>query len=121
MNSATNILRKEHDAILRVLELTEEAARKLDCGEAVPADTLGGLLRFFRIFADQCHHGKEEELLFPLLEQKGMPRAGGPIAVMLHEHESGRRLIREMAESEQQIRGGNRQAASRWAQAARGS
>ncbi|MGD0266766.1 MAG: hemerythrin domain-containing protein, partial [Candidatus Methylomirabilota bacterium] len=38
----------------------------------------------------QCHHGKEENLLFKTMVDRGFPRQGGPIAVMLHEHETGR-------------------------------
>ena len=48
---------------------------------------------FLSIFVDKCHHGKEEEFLFPALEAKGVKREGGPIGVMLHEHEQGRGLV----------------------------
>jgi hypothetical protein len=37
------------------------------------------LLEFFTVFVDKCHHGKEEELLFPAMEQaggKGLPQLG---------------------------------------------
>ena len=97
METATAVLRKEHEAIVKMLAVTEEVARRLEAGEHVAAETLAGLLEFFRLFADKCHHGKEEDLLFPQLEKKGMPRAGGPLAVMLAEHEQGRALIRQMA------------------------
>src|SRR3990172_2858898 len=93
MDTATGILRQEHDAILRMLEVAEAVARQLDRGEDVPAETLAGLLECFRLFADRCHHGKEEDLLFPLLEKKGLPRAGGPIGVMLGGDEDGRALV----------------------------
>jgi len=43
------------------------------------------------VFVDKCHHGKEEEHLFPALERAGIPREGGPIGVMLFEHDQGRR------------------------------
>ena len=60
MDTATGVLRKEHDAILRMLDVTEEVARQLDRGARVAPETLAGLLEFFRLFADRCHHGKEE-------------------------------------------------------------
>jgi hemerythrin-like domain-containing protein len=72
----------------------------LDWGEAELARIAGGgrpdtgkLLQavdFIRNFADRCHHAKEEGALFRRLVHKGMPRDGGPIAVMLHDHEQGR-------------------------------
>lgn len=120
MKAATEILRKEHEAILGMLELTESAAARLDRGQILPTGTLAGLLEFFQLFADRCHHGKEEDLLFPLLEKKGLPREGGPLGVMLHEHEQGRALIREMKAADAALEAGEAEAGRRWARAARG-
>ena len=119
MNAATTVLRKEHDAILRMLDVTEEVARQLDAQQPVPPQMLLDLLEFFHLFADRCHHGKEEGLLFPLLERKGLPRAGGPVGVMLYEHEEGRALVREMLEAAEAYRGEVAEAGSRWSLAAR--
>ena len=120
MATATSTLREEHNAILKMLDATEEVARKIRQGIAVAPGTLSGLLEFFRIFADRCHHGKEEDCLFPLLEQKGLPRDGGPIAVMLHEHDQGRGFIRNMAEASDDYAAGRKDSARRWADAALG-
>jgi hemerythrin-like domain-containing protein len=51
---------------------------------------------FIRRFADGCHHAKEEQALFPLLEARGIPKRGGPIGMMLLEHEEGRALVCDM-------------------------
>ena len=120
MTTATQTLRNEHDAILSMLDATEEAARQLGAGEAVEPRVLDGLLEFFRLFADRCHHGKEEDLLFPKLEEKGMARQMGPIGVMLHEHEQGRALVRQMAEAAADYQRKTSGAAGRWAEAAQG-
>lgn len=117
--TATAILRKEHDAILRMLDATEEVARLFERNERVAPETLDGLHEFFRLFADRCHHGKEEDLLFPRLEGKGMPRAGGPIGVMLEEHNQGRALIGQMVEAAAAFRQGNAEAPRHWSQFAR--
>jgi hemerythrin-like domain-containing protein len=116
--SATETLRKEHEAILRMLEAAERAADRLGKGDAVPPRILNGILEFLQLFADRCHHGKEEDLLFPLLETKGLPSQGGPIGVMLHEHTLGRALIREMAEAGKALESGDTSAAPLWARAA---
>ena len=76
MPTVTLILRKEHAALLRMLDATEEAARRINAGQAVALETLKGLLEFFHLFADRCHHGKEEDLLFPLLESRRLPWSG---------------------------------------------
>jgi hemerythrin-like domain-containing protein len=118
MTTATSILRDEHKAILKMIDTAEEAAGRLKKNVAVAPEILSGLLEFFHIFADHCHHGKEEDCLFPLLEQKGLPREGGPIGVMLHEHGQGRELIRIMGETACQFAGGQKEAGQRWAEAA---
>lgn len=59
-------------------------------------EELEGIMEFLMVFVDKCHHGKEEDFLFPALEAAGVARDGGPIGVMLHEHERGRRHIADM-------------------------
>ncbi|MGA2263221.1 MAG: hemerythrin domain-containing protein [Acidobacteriota bacterium] len=118
MRTATSTLRTEHEAILSMLDATAETARRVNRDEPVHLEILEGLLEFFKVFADRCHHGKEEELLFPALERKGMPQTGGPIGVMLFEHEQGRALIRRMSQAAAEIAGGNPAAAKSWAAAA---
>jgi hemerythrin-like domain-containing protein len=120
MDTATAVLRKEHEAILKMLDVTEEVARRLNAGEQPTPETLASLLQFFRLFADKCHHGKEEDLLFPQLEKRGMPRTGGPLGVMLAEHEQGRALIRQMSEATEAYPSQPQKAGPAWAQAARG-
>ena len=45
---------------------------------------------------DGCHNKKEENHLFPLIEQRGIPRHGGPLAVMLMEHEQNRAMLPQL-------------------------
>ena len=119
MTPATAILRKEHEAILKMLEVTTEVTRELEAGEPVPAQTLTDLLEFFRVFADRCHHGKEEDLLFPLLTKKGLPPVGGPIMVMLSEHVQGRAYIKQMSDAAEAYARGVPNSGVSWALAAR--
>ncbi len=92
----TGMLREEHQLILRVLDVVQSLLEKGDAGEW-DFDAWDDCVAFFRLFADACHHGKEEDLLFPELEARGMPRDSGPIAVMLSEHKQGRALVAQMA------------------------
>ena len=93
---ATTILKEEHNVIELVLTMLESVVAGVRQGESVPAEFARWSIGFFRQFADGCHHHKEEEALFPLLISRGLPKEGGPVGVMLAEHEQGRRLIREM-------------------------
>ncbi|WP_366922519.1 hemerythrin domain-containing protein [Metallumcola ferriviriculae] len=89
----TEELVHEHEVIKRLLGLLETACRRLDDGKEVDMDFFHGSVSFLRQFADTCHHGKEEKVLFPELERVGVPVDGGPIGQMLTEHERGRKLI----------------------------
>ena len=120
MSTATATLRHEHEAILKMLEAMEEVTHQLGQGASVSPETLSELLEFLRVFADRCHHSKEEDHLFPLLEKKGLPRAGGPVGVMLFEHEQGRALIRQMGEASEAYSRGQAGAGESWICAARG-
>ena len=120
METATKVLRDEHKAILRMLDAAEEVAGRIRRDKAVSSETLSGLVEFFRIFADRCHHGKEEDCLFPMLEERGLPRDGGPIGVMLHEHAQGREFIKNMLEALDALSKGRKDALLRWADSAIG-
>ena len=117
---ATDVLREEHEVILRVLAGVRELVRRLEAGEPVEADPVELVLEFITGFADGCHHKKEEDSLFPLLERRGLPRGGGPLAVMLMEHDLGRRLVGDMREALDGLRAGDVAARAELARAARG-
>jgi hemerythrin-like domain-containing protein len=93
---ALDLLKQEHDVIERVLDLLQKAVARIEAGQPVPEGFQSWSVQFFRQFADRCHHGKEEDILFPLLEQRGIPRDGGPIGVMLNEHVIGRDCVGRM-------------------------
>lgn len=84
----------------------------LDRRERVNPEHLDLAITFIREFADRCHHAKEEKLLFPAMESAGIPREGGPIGVMLSEHDEGRQFVRGMASASAGYRNGNTNAAA---------
>lgn len=95
----TEILRNEHRVIEQVLNCLEAMVRRARSAGRLDGAPAHEAIAFFRNFADHCHHGKEEDHLFPALEAEGVPREGGPIGVMLHEHELGRAHLRGMDEN----------------------
>lgn len=98
----TRVLRDEHQRILDVAGVLEEilGVDGADIGSGrIDYERLEKCIRFIRLFADACHHGKEEDLLFPALQDHGLPRDSGPIAVMLHEHRLGRRFASTMSDN----------------------
>ena len=91
--TATEVLKEEHRAIERMLAVMEVAAQRLEAGQPVRPGLLREAVDFVRNFADKNHHGKEEANLFPRLEERGVPKEGGPLGMMLHEHDQGRAFI----------------------------
>lgn len=96
---ASEDLRKEHELIITTLNVLDKVVDKIELGEKVDATDLKDIVVFLSEFADKCHHGKEEGFYFPALERAGIPNEGGPIGVMLNEHDLGRSYIRQMRES----------------------
>ncbi len=95
----TDILKQEHRHIEQMMDLLDIGVLRLMKGENISAHFFLDALRFFQIFADQCHHNKEEQLLFPAMGEHGFPMQAGPVAVMLYEHEEGRGYIRKLSEA----------------------
>ena len=97
----------EHRVIERAITALEAAARRLDSGRSIRAGFFIDAARFIKEFADGAHHRKEEGLLFPAMEAAGVPKDGGPIGVMLAEHEEGRRLTRGMRAAAEKLAAGD--------------
>jgi len=109
---ATEILMQEHRVIESVLDTLQTAAESAAAGgnaargpSALRPTFFSDAADFIKGFADGCHHHKEEGVLFKSMADNGFPTQGGPVAMMLHEHEMGRQYTRAM-----------RAAAEKWAQ-----
>ena len=92
---ATESLRRDHALIEKMINALKTISLLLKKRKQIPDSILNQAFDFAINFTNTCHHGKEEESLFPTLEKKGMPREGGPIARMLYEHE----ITKELANS----------------------
>ncbi len=92
----TEELMEEHEGILKMLEIMDNLLSKVDKPREAAIRHLGQILDFYAVFVDKCHHGKEENYLFPAFEKSGIPKEGGPIGAMLKEHREGRELVAQM-------------------------
>lgn len=92
----TDQLRAEHERIARALVCLARLSAQLRARGDVHPDAVRALLEFLREYADHDHHAREERVLFPWLAQHGLPPELGPVAVMLHEHDEGRALLRHL-------------------------
>ncbi|HEY3488489.1 MAG TPA: hemerythrin domain-containing protein [Candidatus Deferrimicrobiaceae bacterium] len=102
----TDELKEEHRGVEVMLRIIDRLCGRMTAGQAVPVQHLEQILEFLKVFVDTCHHGKEEEQLFPAMEAAGVPREGGPIGQMLFEHEQGRAFVRAMSAAAREYAGG---------------
>ena len=57
-------LMREHRLIERMVKLMEEEMRKISETKEINPDFIDVAINFVRTYADKCHHGKEEDILF---------------------------------------------------------
>ena len=94
MTTATQNLENDHVQILRLIEVMERITQSANPN----VEHMETIVKVIREFADGLHHAKEEQLLFPLMVQKGFSNETGPVAVMLHDHVEGRNFVKGIAE-----------------------
>jgi DUF438 domain-containing protein len=99
------LLLDDHETTERVLDAM---AKALAAPGGPPQDAVGALLDFLQNYVDRVHNRKEEDALFPLIEARGVPRDGGPLGVMLMEHQTSRQLLARLAEPATAFAGGDR-------------
>lgn len=118
--SALEPLKEEHRTIERIIGVLNATADRFEANKEAAVEIFEKALDFIRTFADRCHHGKEEDTLFPTLEQRGMPRHAGPMGVMLVEHDMGRGFVKGLAEALKRYKEGDEAAKTAIIENARG-
>jgi len=103
----TKVLEEDHHFIQKVVGAMAVLAETLEAGKEVEKKTLHDIVEFMRIFADKCHHGKEETHLFPALEKKGVPMRGCPLGILIAEHQKSRDFVKQLAEATDSYANGN--------------
>ncbi len=116
---ATRDLKDEHGGIKVMLAILGKVCDRIEAGQDVDPKHVGEILEFLKVFVDKCHHAKEEDHLFPAMVKAGVPGEGGPVGMMLLEHEAGRGFIRGMTQAAEGLARGERGAAKRFTANAR--
>ncbi len=97
MSSPMEMLEQEHQLISHVVRAAQILAAQIEAGKAVNDDFLREIVEFMRLFVGKYHHHKEEQLLFPLLAENGVPIQGCPIGALQAEHLSGQAFVQGLA------------------------
>ncbi len=107
---ATQQLKDEHEGIKLMLNIMDNISNTLENDKELNINHFEKILDFLKVFVDKCHHGKEEDILFPDLKVHGLPKEGGPIAVMLSEHQLGREHIKSISSAFNEYKSNNKHA-----------
>jgi hemerythrin-like domain-containing protein len=96
--SPTRQLAAEHEYVKLVVGAMDDEVAYIERTGNIHTARVAQMIDFTRNFTDGDHHAKEEDLLFPLLEERSAA-ASGTISVLLSEHEAARDCIRAIAEA----------------------
>src|SRR5262245_33131597 len=96
MSRPTHLLKHQHRVIEQAMRALEGICFRMLTGEYVPEEELSKLLSFIRGYAEDFHHAKEEEHLFPALRKAGIKDENGPLTFLRQEHKTERKLLSEL-------------------------
>lgn len=114
-----NSLKSEHQLIVLGLAVMENICRGHDSGDKLDPVCFEQMVVFFREFADQFHHAKEEDILFRAMEQDKVRDESDMIGSLTAEHTLGRVFLGSMTESISEMRSNEDGAAADLVESAR--
>ncbi|MGE0568372.1 MAG: hemerythrin domain-containing protein [Bacteroidia bacterium] len=96
MKDPIKVLFEEHEIILSAIEVAKQTDKLLAKDEIAYQKIVRQLIHFFRVYADQFHHYKEEKILFPEMNKKNELLEDGVIKEMFEHHEDFRNMIKSI-------------------------
>jgi hemerythrin-like domain-containing protein len=88
----------EHRVIERMIVALRAELSAIEQTGSLDVGFLASAVDFLRRYADQCHHGKEELILFRELQRKALqPQHAATLAELLDEHTAGRAAVGRLA------------------------
>jgi len=106
-------LMQEHRVIERMIAVLERELGIMTREHRVDSALIDQATDFIRTYADRCHHGKEEDILFRRLAEKELdPELASAMADLVADHVRGRALTRELIAANEWHRGGDGSALS---------
>jgi hemerythrin-like domain-containing protein len=104
---AVELLLEDHGEIERMLRILAGAVARLRSGEPVDGAVFQQVAKIMLEFADRYHHVREEEHVFPVLEQYALLTMAGRLDCMPGEHEIGRGLTTKLRDAADRYAGGD--------------
>jgi len=104
-------LMKEHVLILRMIDLVSKELSKVTKTNHIRMGFVEVVVDFLRTYADRCHHGKEEDILFRDLAKKQLSLDHQKtMNELIEEHRFARQTVAKLADANRRfLRGDNRE------------
>lgn len=103
----------EHRLIERMIEVMKIELKQIEQNKRVEPEFIETAVDFIRTYADRCHHGKEEDILFRDLKKKQLHDEHKKIMNELEqEHKRGREIVSRLVEAKVKYVKGDKQALS---------
>jgi len=103
----------EHRLIERMIRIAKELLKTIQAEKREDPAQVKKIIHFIRAYADRCHHGKEEEILFRELGRKNIsPEHKRMMDKLLEDHKLGRKITQSLMASNELYQKGNAAALS---------
>ena len=101
----------EHRLIEQMISLIREKIGEIQAADTVDVEFIDAAVDFIQTYADRCHHGKEEQILFRDLEKKQMKTSDARIMQeLIEEHVRGRKLTGLLVKAKERYASGDKDA-----------
>jgi hemerythrin-like domain-containing protein len=88
-----DILREDHGRIMKLLAAWQKMLGELENPKQSRHEAFAECIGLVESFIDKCHHGKEDEILFPAMESSKRPEVTSLIEGLRSEHKTGRSML----------------------------
>jgi hemerythrin-like domain-containing protein len=107
------LLMIEHRLIERMIKVMKHELLRAEAQQKINPRFIETATDFIRAYADRCHHGKEEDILFRELKKKKIAAEHQTIMEeLIEEHERGRQLTARLVEANSRYVKGDERALS---------
>jgi len=101
----------EHRLIERMIAIVREELDEIRVGKKADPVFIDTYVDFAKTYADRCHHGKEEDILFRDLTKKRLsPEHGKSMNELVQEHVYARKTVGELVAAKDRYVQGNKDA-----------
>ena len=98
----------EHRTIERAIEILAVEKQRLEAGGELDPVFIDKMVDFIRTYADRCHHGKEEDILFDSLENKSLSEDEAALMrELVEEHKFGREMTKKLVSAKDAVVAGD--------------